>query len=152
MTIFIEEPCVSLVELAKRVGRTVDEVRSETAALNMFVGLDWSHQEALATGDAYALVDGSARRDLEHQNAWHAWTVAMQQWQDERETLRRQAFDEAWKANVRAGHNNSPSVDLGHAAAREAVAEYEARNPEPVFAEPESRLQGWLRKVKAGAR
>jgi hypothetical protein len=52
MTIFIEEPCVSLVELAKRVGRTVDEVRSEAAALNMFVGLDWSHQEALATRDA----------------------------------------------------------------------------------------------------
>jgi hypothetical protein len=152
MTIFIEEPTVSVVDVAKRVGRTVDEVKAEAAALNMFVGLDWSHQEALATRDAYALVDGSARRDLEHQNAWHAWTVALQQWQDERETVRRQAFDEAWKASVRAGRNNSPSVDLGHAAAREAVAEYEKSHPEPMFAEPESRLQGWLRKVKAGAR
>ena len=92
------------------------------------------------------------RRDQGHQNAWHAWTVALQQWQAEREKVRRTAFDEAWKANVRAGRNNSRSVDLGHAAARQAVAAYEARNPEPVFNEPESRLQGWLRKVKAGAR
>jgi hypothetical protein len=119
MTTFIEEPSVTVVEVAKRAGQTLDEVQAEAAVLNLYVGENWAHEPALAARDAYALVDGSARRNLEHENAWQSHTVALQQWQDERENVRRRAFDEAWKAAVRAGHNDGPATDMGHAAGRE---------------------------------
>jgi hypothetical protein len=69
---FIEEASVSLTDVAKRAGLTVDEVKAEAAALNMFVGEDWKHQEALSAKDAFVLLDGSARRNLEHQNVLDA--------------------------------------------------------------------------------
>ena len=149
---FIEEVAVPVVEIAKRAGLTVDEVKAEAAALNMFVGEDWKHQEALSARDAFVLLDGSARRNLDRETAWHAHNAAFEQWQAERENVRRAAFDAAWKANVKAGYNNGPATDKAHQAAREAMAEYEKANPEPVFAEPETRIQGWIRKVKAGVR
>jgi hypothetical protein len=110
---FIEEASVSLTDVAKRAGLTVDEVKAEAAALNMFVGEDWKHQEALSAKDAFVLLDGSARRNLDRENAWHAHTAALEQWQAERENVRRQAFDAAWKAPVRAGYNNGPATIRG---------------------------------------
>jgi hypothetical protein len=149
---FIEEASVSLTDVAKRAGLTVDEVKAEAAALNMFVGEDWKHQEALSAKDAFVLLDGSARRNMEHQNAFQTHVAALEEWQRQRENVRREAFGAEWEVSVKRGYGNSASTDKAHAAARQAVAEYEARNPEPVFAEPESRLQTWIKRVKAGAR
>ena len=150
---FIEEASVSLTDVAKRAGLTVDEVKAEAAALNMFVGEDWKHQEALSARDAFVLLDGSARRNLDHQTAWHAHMIALEQWQAAREQVRREAFDVAWKDAVRAGYNNGPATDKGHQAGREAMAEFDKANPEPVFNEPpESRMQSLIRRVKAGTR
>jgi hypothetical protein len=90
MTIFIEEPCVSVVEVAKRVGQTVDEVK---AGGRRTQSVYWCGLGACGgTGRAgpYALVDGSARRDQEHRDAWYRHTVALQQWQKEREKVRSQ--------------------------------------------------------------
>src|SRR5215207_2922188 len=103
MTTFLEEPAVSVVEVARRAGQTAEEVETEAAALGFFVDLDWKHEEALTTKDAYALVDGSARRNLEHETAWRSHAEALEQWQKDREAARRSAFDEAWKRAVRAG-------------------------------------------------
>ena len=128
-------------------------MKAEAESLGLFVGLDWAHEPALSARDAYQLVDGSARRNLEHENAWHAHTVALERWQAEREAVRRQAFQEAWKSAVRRNYNNGPANDQGHAAAREAVAAFEKANPEPRFVEPDSgRLQSWINRVKAGVR
>jgi hypothetical protein len=150
---FIEEVAVPVVEVAKRAGLTVDELRTEASALNMFIGEDWKHQEALSAKDAFVLLDGSARRNLDRETAWRAHNAAWEQWQTERENVRRQAFDAAWKSNVKSGWNNSPATDKAHEVAREAVAGYERSNPEPVFAEPpESRLQRVIQRVKAGTR
>jgi hypothetical protein len=152
MTVFIDEPCVTITEVAKRTNLTVDEVKAECAALNMFIGVDWKHEEALSTRDAYVLVDGSARRNLEHQNAFQAHLAALQQWQTDHESVRREAWQTANDEALRSGVGAPVAAERGHTAAREAVAEFERANPEPVFAEPESRIQGWLRKVKAGTR
>jgi hypothetical protein len=150
---FIEEVAVSLTDVAKRAGLTVDEVKAEAAALNMFVGEDWRHQEALSAKDAFMLLDGSARRNLERENAWHAHMAALEQWQAERENVRRAAFNAAWEANVKHGYGSSASTDKAHAAAREATAGFDKTHPEPVFAEPpESRLQRVIARVKAGTR
>jgi hypothetical protein len=138
-----------VAEVARRANLTPDEVKAEAAVLGMFVGEGWDHQEALSTRDAYALVDGSGRRNLEHETAWRAHVEALERWQEERENVRRHAFDPEWKANVRRGFNNGPSSDAAHAAARETVAAYEKANPEPQFCEPESRVQGWIRRVTA---
>jgi hypothetical protein len=152
MTVFIDEPCVTITEVAKRAGLTVDEVQAEAAELGMYVGHDWKHEPALAARDAYALVDGSARRKLEHQNAFQAHLAALQQWQTDHENVRRQAWQVANDEALRSGVGAPVAAERGHTAAREAVAQYEAANPEQTFAEPESRIQGWLRKVKAGTR
>jgi hypothetical protein len=98
------------------------------------------------------VVDGSARRNHDHEAAWREYQTALEAWQAERESVRSQAFDAEWKASVRAGLNNGPSTDRAHAAARTAVAEFEKSSREPVFSEPESRVQSWLRRVTAGAR
>jgi hypothetical protein len=150
---FIEEVAVPIVEVAKRANLTIDELRAEAAALNMFVGEDWRHQEALSAKDAFVLLDGSARRNHDRENAWRAHTAAVEAWQAGREAARRQAFEAAWAAAVRAGFNNGPATDKGHQAGREALAAYDQAHPEPVFAEPpESRLQRVIARVKAGTR
>jgi hypothetical protein len=149
---FIDETAVPLVDVAKRAGLTVDEVKAEAAALNMFVGEDWRHQEALAARDAFTLLDGSARNILDHENAWRAHTLALEQWQADRETARREAFDAAYRDAVSAGFGNTVGTDKGHQAGRVALAEFGKANPEPVFSEPESRIQNWIRRVKAGTR
>ena len=150
---FIEEVAVSLTDVAKRAGLTVDEVKGEAAQLGMFIGEDWRHQEALSAKDAFMLLDGSARRNLDRENAWHAHMAALEQWQGERENVRRQAFEAAWTDAVRGGYNNGPATDKGHQAAREATFAYDKAHPEPVFAEPpESRLQRVIARVKAGTR
>jgi hypothetical protein len=149
---FIEEVAVPIVEVAKRANLTVDEVKAEAAQLGMFVGEDWRHQEALSARDAFSLVDGSARHNLDRENAWRAHNAACEQWQTERETVRREAYDEAWKANVAAGWNNPPAVSKAHESAREAVGAYEKSHPEPTWQEPESRMQSLIRRVKAGVR
>ena len=152
MTAFIEDPAVTVAEVAKRVGGTVDEVKAECAALGMFIGLDWGHREAISCREAYVLVDGSARRNQDHENAFRAHMAALDQWQQDRETVRREVWQQAHDSEVRRGVSSPVAADKGHAAAREAVARFEAATPEPVFAEPESRVQGWLKRVKAGAR
>src|SRR5215203_5468572 len=151
MTVFMEGAAVSVADVAKRAGLTVEEVQAEAAALGLFVGLDWAHQSALSTQDAFVLLDGSGRRNLEHRDAWLAHTRALDDWQNERESVRRQAWQEAHDSEVRRGVASPVAADKGHAAAREAVARFEAATPEPVFAEPESRVQGWLKRVKAAA-
>ena len=94
---------------------------------------------------------GAARRDQDHQRAFQEYTGALERWQQDRENVRRHAFDEGWKSAVRRNYNNGPATDQGHAAAREAVAAFEKANREPRFVEPESRMAGWFRKVKVGA-
>jgi hypothetical protein len=42
---FIEEVAIPIVEVAKRANLTLDELRSEASQVNMFIGLDWKHQE-----------------------------------------------------------------------------------------------------------
>jgi hypothetical protein len=149
---FIEEVAVPVVEVAKRAGLTPDEVRAEAAALNMFIGEDWRHEPALSARDAFVLLDGSARRNRDHELAWRQHTIALEEWQAERERVRREAFDEAWQANVSAGWGNSPAVSKAHESAREAVAAYEVERPEPAFSEPETRMAALIRRVKAGVR
>src|SRR5829696_1201387 len=151
MTVFIEDS-ITLAEVAKRVGQTVETVKAEATALNMFIGLDWGHREAISCREAYVLVDGSARRNQDHENAFRAHMAALDQWQQDRETVRREVWQQAHDSEVRRGVSSPVAADKGHAAAREAVARFEAATPEPVFAEPESRVQGWLKRVKAGAR
>jgi hypothetical protein len=152
MTTLVES-AVPLAEVAKRAGLSVAEVRAEAESLGLFVGLDWKHEEAVTAAEAFALVDGSARRNLEHENAFRAYQRALEQWQADRESARRAAFQEGWKAGVRGGLNNSPAMDMGHQASRDAVAAFERANPEPQFREPDSgRLQSWLRRVTVAAR
>src|SRR5215213_11853004 len=143
MTAFIEEPTVTVVEVAKLVGRPVDEVKAEATALAMFIGLDWGHREAVSCREAYVLVDGSARRTQDHEAAFRAHMAALGRWQEDRETVRREAWQEAHDSEVRRGVSSPVAADAGHSAAREAVADFERRTPEPVFAEPasDSRMQ-----------
>src|SRR5215218_6394497 len=101
MTAFIEEPTVTVAEVAKLVGRPVDEVKAEATALAMFIGLDWGHREAISCREAYVLVDGSARRNQDHDVAFRAHMAALDEWQQDRETVRRQAWQEAHDSEVR---------------------------------------------------
>src|SRR5829696_7294462 len=103
MTAFIEEPTVTVAEVAKRVGGTVDEVKAEAAALAMFIGLDWGHREAITCREAFVLVDGSARRNQDHEAAFRAHMAALDQWQQDREAVRRQAWQKAHDSEVRRG-------------------------------------------------
>src|SRR5829696_4144048 len=152
MTAFIEEPTVTVAEVAKRVGGTVDEVKAEATALAVLIGVDWGHREAVSCREAFLLVDGWARKNRDHEDAFRAHMAALDRWQQERETVRRRVWQEASDDAVRRGFGAPVAADKGHAAAREAVADFERRTPEPVFAEPQSRVQGWLKRVKAGAR
>src|SRR5829696_6359942 len=154
MTAFIEEPTVTVAEVAKLVGRPVDEVKAEATALAVFIGHDWGHREAISCREAYVLVDGSARRNQDHENLFRGYMASLDQWQQDRENVRRQAWQEAHDSEVRLGVGAPQAAQQGHEAARTAVADFERRNPEPVFAEPasDSRVQGWLKRVKAGTR
>src|SRR5829696_9631597 len=101
MTAFIEDPAVTVAEVAKRVGGTVDEVKAECTALGMFVGLDWGHREAVSCREAYVLVDGSARRNQDHESAFRAHMAALERWQQDRETVRRRVWQDASDDAVR---------------------------------------------------
>ena len=148
---FIEGCAVSLTDIAKRTNATVAEVKAEAAALGMFIGVNWAHEPALSSGDAHALVSGAARRDHDHQAAHREWTVALQRWQTDRETVRREAYQQAFNDGRRTGVNSSRASDRGHAAAAVAVADFEAANPEPRF-EQEPAARSWLSRLKVGAR
>jgi hypothetical protein len=149
MTSFIEEPTATVAEIAKRIGKTAEEVEAEASDLQIFIGENWAQQPAMSAKDAYTLVTGSARADRDQQRAWQAHLAALEEWQNERERVRRQVFNDAWKVGVKAGHGNYPSTEKAHQAAGEAVADFERRNPEPVFGESKRCLFG---RVKAGAR
>jgi hypothetical protein len=103
MTVFIEEPTATLTEIAKRAKLTPAEVRAEAEQLGMFVGVNWAGEDSLSTKDAHRLVDGSARRDQEHQNAFQAHIAALQQWQTGHEDVRREAWQIANNEAMRAG-------------------------------------------------
>lgn len=146
---FIEE-AVSLTDIAKRTNSTVDEVKAEAAALGMFIGVNWAHEPALSSVDAHDLVSGSARRDHDHQAAHLEWVNARQEWQTDRENVRREAYQEAFNDGRRVGVSSSLASDRGHAAAAAAVAEFEKAHPEPVFNEKPA-PRSWLNKL-VGAR
>src|SRR5215207_7361055 len=54
-------------------------------------------------------------------------------WSSGRRSVRTLAgvLSECWNAGVRGGSNNSPAMDMGHQAGRDAVAAFEKANPEP---------------------
>jgi hypothetical protein len=143
---------VTVAEVAKRLKVPAGQVEAEARALGCFVGANWAGQMAMSERDAAGLVSGKARRDAEHATAWRAHQDATEAWQRQREEVRRAAFDAGWKVALRAGQGNPRATDAGHAAAREAVANWERANPEPAFDEPESRVKSWIRKATAGAR
>jgi hypothetical protein len=74
---FIDEPSVTVVEVGKRVGQTMDDVKAEAAELGLFIGPNWTHEAALSTRDAFSLVDGSARRNHGHDRAWSYHQAAL---------------------------------------------------------------------------
>jgi hypothetical protein len=148
---FIEGCAVTLAEIAEAAGRPVAEIEAEASRLGIYVGTDWADRPAVAVGDAYGLASGRLARDTEHQRRHTAWVNAHQDWERDKEAVRREAFQEAYDEVRRIGRSNSEASDRGHAAGAAAVADFEAANPEPRF-EQEPAARSWLGKLRVGAR
>ena len=148
---FIEGCAVTLAEIAKAAGRPVAEIEAEARQLQIFIGSDWAGRAAVSTADAHGLASGALARDTEHQRRHTAWVNAHQDWERDKEAVRREAFQEGYDEVRRTGRSNSEASDRGHAAAAVAVADFEAANPEPRF-EQEPAARSLHSRLKVGAR
>ncbi len=132
MTTLIEN-AVTLQDIAKIMKITVTKVEADAGELSLFVGPDWAGRPALSVIDAAALVSGDARRDRDHDVAWRSHLASSEGWETAREAARSGAFQAARDAALRAGRGAPSAASAGHAAAREAVGDFERRTPPPEF-------------------
>ena len=91
-------------------------------------------------------MDGRARTEFEARQAWLAHQDALTAWQKAREDARLEAWQAAYDSARRARFGNSEATEKAHQAAREAVAEFERRTPEPVFQQPAVK-SSWLNRL-----
>lgn len=139
------ESAVPLTELARVMKVPVTEVEAECRALSVFVGADWARRPAIEQRDAAKIVDGSERRQQEHDRAWRDHLAATEQWERDRNSAQQAAHDTAWRAagGPRGGQLASQA---GREAAAAAVQTYERQNPLPTFGGAATG-QSWLKRA-----
>jgi hypothetical protein len=81
--VFIEDG-VELAAVAKHLNSTVGEVEAECRALDIFVYAACNHRPAIRGSDAYELVSGTRRKNIEHQRAWNSYRDAAEEWTKQR--------------------------------------------------------------------
>lgn len=136
---------VTLVEITEVTGRRFDDVKAECEALGFFIDTDWALRPAVTADEARALVDGSARRAMEHADAWGAHLCDVKEWDDRRTDTVNAAADEAQEKVERSamrrsrffGPSGPPSPGEIASARRDgalhAGKQYERMNPRPSF-------------------
>lgn len=141
----MSDQLIPLDEIAQVSGRKPDRVRAECAALGFVIAQDWARRPAIGVDDAAALIDGSAWRVREHDDAWSAHLQACAEWEGARSAAVRQAADDAEsKAARRAsrlgrlpgvGGPLSPAevIATRQEAGNHAGDQFERRNPRPDF-------------------
>jgi hypothetical protein len=118
-------------------------LEAEIQQLGLFVGVDWSGRDAVSVTDAHALVTGSARRTLEHEQAWRRHQDAVEAWEAAREDARRTASDTAYNDALRRGVGNAAAQRPALEAASEAAERFEKTHRPPTFAGQES-ARSWF--------
>jgi hypothetical protein len=137
-------PLVSVLELAARLGTTSEAVR---ARLNGEIVRNWAGEPSVAAAVARAVVEEVERERAEQEEAEAERQAAERAWASEREAVYRNAFEQALEAEARRALEELARenvVVLGAAppigpdararaaeVAREAVAEWERKNPKP---------------------
>lgn len=112
---------------------TVAAVRGECAQLQMFIGVDWAGRPAVAEEDAAGLVSGSTRREVDQRAEWMAHLRLTEEWEAERERVRREAAQTARFDVLRRGVGEPAAQSVGHDAAAAAVEQFEKKNPAPTY-------------------
>jgi hypothetical protein len=150
-TFFEEQPTVTVDEVAAHLGIKPADVEREALTLQLSVGEDWAGRLAMPVDDARALADGSAARAADNSEANWRYQTAVQQWQADREKIRRAAYVDAFNDARRRHYGNSIAVEAAQQSAAKAVARFEAANPEPTFEQARPRLS-WLGRRRKPAK
>ena len=137
------ENAVPLADLVQVTKLQPLEPEGEIHQLGMFVGVNWPGRDAVSVTDAHALVTGSARRTLEHDQAWRRHQDATEAWEAARENARRTAFAAAYNDALRRGVGNAVAQEPAQEAAREALERFERTHRPPTF-EGNATAQSWF--------
>jgi hypothetical protein len=127
-----EAAIVSLEEVASAMGRKPAEVEAEALQLGLSIRGDWRDRPALSVAEAKALVSGTRRRDLEHEQGWARHLAECKAWRAARDQAAR---DAARKIRDQAGRGVSADRVAAEAqrAATDAAKHYERTVPRPRF-------------------
>jgi len=137
---------VSLVEIAIVLNTSAAEIEREARELGMRVESDWKGDPCLTAADAKAIVDGSARRQHDHEVRLADLRKRDQDWQRRQRAAATEAVEKV-RAQQQATHLDPNQVALNpllvasrarsqQAAARtQAVTDFEKAEPRPRFGE-----------------
>lgn len=132
MTALIEN-AVTLADVARQTGTTATAIEAEALAVRMFVGYDWANRPAVEVTDAHKLVSGAARREHDHDVAWHDHQVATEAWEAERNRVWQEAAGAARDEAKSRRLGDGAAAAAGREAATDAVRKFEAKHPAPAF-------------------
>jgi hypothetical protein len=126
------EAIVSLDEIATATGRRVPDIESEAPQWGLSIREDWRDRPALSVAEAKALVSGTHRRDLEHEQGWARHLAECKDWRAGRDQAAR---DAARKVRDQAGRGVPAGMVAAEAqrAATAAAQDYERTVPRPRF-------------------
>jgi hypothetical protein len=132
MSTFIAD-AVPLADVAKRMKTTVAQLEDECRQINVFIGVDWADQPAIAAADAHGLVTGEARRIHAHAVAWNRYSLDAEAWTRRRDEAVQIAAGIASRAATLAFEGPGDAQRKGVEAGREAGRKFEEENPAPVW-------------------
>jgi hypothetical protein len=147
---FVEDG-VSIAEVAQAMGRSRSAVEDLCREAGYVVGFDWQNRPSVTTREAWHLHSGEAARRAESERLNIDRQIAGERWTAARNDAYRTAYDGVFSANARlplAGRRSDGDVlPEAQQAGRDAVAEFEAKNPHPDRL-PQSRLSRLLGAVR----
>jgi hypothetical protein len=136
---------VPLDEVAEKTKKTIIKVREECQELGLFIADDWAGRPAVSENDARALVDGSARRKHEHEQAEREHKVECEQWVVDRSAAVKRGADDAQERETRRALRRARIPGFGgplseaeivatrHEGGKRAGEQYERTTPRPEF-------------------
>jgi hypothetical protein len=143
---FIED-AVTVAEVAQAMGRSRAAVDTICREAGFVIGHDWADRPSLTTREAWHVASGQAERRSENEALNISRQLAAEQWTAQRNAAYKVAYDAVFEANQRvplAGRRSDGDVlPEAQRAGRDAVAEFEAKNPHPDRL-PQSRLSRLL--------
>jgi hypothetical protein len=126
---------VTVAEVAQATGRSRKAIEDLCREAGIPIGFDWAARPAVTTREAWHLASGEAARRAESERLNIDRQLAVELWTKARNAAYKVAYDAVFERNRRVPlatrRSDGDVLPQAQQAGRDAVAEFEAKNPHP---------------------